>query len=272
MQLARLLEPFPEKDIQTRIGRCGDKNGKCWATLLCYVDARAVQERLDEVFGVLGWQTRYQTDDKGVVCEITVKDERGNLITKSDGANYTEFESYKGGISDAFKRAAAAGLGIGRYLYNLEQNFAYGEYTRKVGWLKGYIKDTQKEAWFPPVALPKWALPGGEGHPPWEKPVEAPKRQGSPQTLATPPAPQKSLQRAPVRSGGKRAPKITGKQVNKIKAALEGAKLSDSALVMWYYEVFNVRMNNLYDIAPDNVPKALDAITNAPETIRRCER
>ena len=35
----------------------------------------------------------------------------------------TEFESIKGGISNAFKRVASSGFGIGRYLYNAKNNW-----------------------------------------------------------------------------------------------------------------------------------------------------
>ena len=44
-------------------------------------------------------------------------------ISKEDGANVTEFESVKGGISNAFKRVASSGFGIGRYLYNARNSW-----------------------------------------------------------------------------------------------------------------------------------------------------
>ena len=55
-----LNEPFKNEDIEWRIQSSGEKNGKPWAKVLAYVQARAIQERLDSVFGVLGWQLRYE--------------------------------------------------------------------------------------------------------------------------------------------------------------------------------------------------------------------
>ena len=44
-------------------------------------------------------------------------------IEKEDGASVTDFESVKGGISNAFKRVASSGFGIGRYLYNARNSW-----------------------------------------------------------------------------------------------------------------------------------------------------
>ncbi len=179
-----LNEPFRNEDIEWRIQSSGKKGDRQWAKVLAYVQARAIQERLDEVFGILGWQDHYQfihfstTDSKehalmkdgkqvqdGVVCAIEVFDkENGCWISKSDGAPFTNFESFKGGISDAFKRTAASGYGIGRYLYKLTFGFAEVHKDTKKG--KYYAKiDGTACSWDPPK-LPDWALPGGTGRPP----------------------------------------------------------------------------------------------------------
>ena len=184
LMLTQLRQPFANEDIEWRIQSSGEKNNRAWAKVLAYVQARAIQERLDEVFGILGWQDHYQfihystTDSKehdlmkegkqvqdGVVCAIEVYDkENGCWIAKSDGAPFTNFESFKGGISDAFKRTAASGFGIGRYLYKLTVGFAdISSDTKKYRY---YSKIEGKAYSWDPPKLPKWALPGGTGKPP----------------------------------------------------------------------------------------------------------
>ena len=58
-----------------------------------------------------------------VICTLSIADmdNQGKTvwIAKSDGAGSTDVEGDKGGISDAFKRAAVK-WGIGRYLYDLD--------------------------------------------------------------------------------------------------------------------------------------------------------
>jgi hypothetical protein len=155
----RLKEPFPAFDIEWRVQRSGQKEGKVWAMVLAYVTARAIQDRLDETCGAFGWRNTYKEGPNGgVLCGISIADSEGKWITKWDGAENTNIEAVKGGLSGAFKRAGSA-WGIGRYLYKLSATFATiadsGQYSSQVKngpWFK----------WNPPT-LPKWALPEGEG-------------------------------------------------------------------------------------------------------------
>ena len=102
-----LKRPF--KNVKWRKGY---KNGKD----LVYIDARDVMDRLDTVFGVDGWQTKYEYLGGRMICNLSVRFDL-EWITKSDGAGDSNIEGEKGGISDSLKRAAVL-LGIGRYLYN----------------------------------------------------------------------------------------------------------------------------------------------------------
>ena len=102
-----LKRPF--KNVKWRKGY---KNGKD----LVYIDARDVMDRLDTVFGVDGWQTKYEYLGGRMICNLSVQFNDA-WVTKSDGADDSSIEGAKGGISDALKRAAVL-LGIGRYLYN----------------------------------------------------------------------------------------------------------------------------------------------------------
>lgn len=169
MNLQDLKKPFPEKDIEWRIGQSGKSNGKIWAHCLAYISARAIQDRLDEVFGACGWKVTYSKLDIGIIAKIEVM--YGNeWIGKEDGAEQTDIEAFKGGLSSALKRAGSA-WGIGRYLYDLEAGFA--EITEK-GNGSRYAKLHEKHGgdvfyWKPP-RLPDWALPETNKN---EKPLSA---------------------------------------------------------------------------------------------------
>lgn len=119
--LTLLKAPFPADSLSWRIGnkKNWDRQKKCPANpkepvkaqMLVYIDARDVQDRLDEVCGC-NWSNNLKEVMGRMICEITI-----NGITKSDGAGDTDIEGEKGGISDAFKRSAVM-WGVGRYLYN----------------------------------------------------------------------------------------------------------------------------------------------------------
>ncbi len=155
MDLSRLKEPFPENEIEWRLQSCGEKNGKVYGRCLAYVTNRAIQNRLDEVVGAENWKNRFiEGPDGGVLCGLSIKI-NGEWVEKFDGAENTDIEAVKGGLSGAMKRAAATGWGIGRYLYSLKDNWAIitdkGEYS-------GKTKTGISFKWNPPK-LPKEALP-----------------------------------------------------------------------------------------------------------------
>ena len=110
----KLKEKFAESDIEYRIGALNSDKTKGLA--LAYVSARAIQNRLDEVVGFENWKVSYKEIQGGFLCTLSIRI-NDEWIEKEDGANVTEFESVKGGISNSFKRVASSGFGIGRYLY-----------------------------------------------------------------------------------------------------------------------------------------------------------
>lgn len=127
-QLFDLLSaPFPTEYIEWRVGSTNAE--KTSGMALCYVDARAVMDRLDSVAGPGRWQCTYSEGVNGsIVCNLGILvpvgvtaegDGLGQWVWKADGAGATDFEGEKGALSDAFKRAAVR-WGIGRYLYDLK--------------------------------------------------------------------------------------------------------------------------------------------------------
>lgn len=118
--LKKLREPFRKEELEFRVG--ATNNDKSMGLALAYVQARAIQNRLDELFGVDGWIVSYKEISAGFICSLSIKI-NDRWVTKEDGAGMTEYESVKGGISNAFKRVASSGFGIGRYLYNARKNW-----------------------------------------------------------------------------------------------------------------------------------------------------
>lgn len=162
-KLEALKRPFDEYDIEWRVQQSGVKNGKPWAMVLAYITNRGVMNRLDEVFGLSGWKNEYAPTPSmgGVMCGISFK-EGNEWITKWDGADETQVEATKGGLSASMKRAVVH-LGIGRYLYSLDAGFANIVEKGTAGALSGKARDKQtgKDVcfhWLPPQ-LPNWALP-----------------------------------------------------------------------------------------------------------------
>lgn len=159
-----LRDPFVESDIEWRVQSSGKATRGPWVRVLAYITNRAIMERLDAVCGVDGWRNEFTHATSGaVLCGLSIKIAE-EWITKWDGANETDIEKAKGGLSNAMKRAAVQ-WGIGRYLYNLEEGYAEITTARHGNYLKA---NPQKHGdallWLPPK-LPAWALPGGSGSP-----------------------------------------------------------------------------------------------------------
>ncbi len=145
---------FDLEEIEWRIQQAGETNGRVWAICVPYVTNRAIQTRLDEVVGPGNWKNYFRHGpDGGVLCGISLRID-GEWITKWDGAENTDIESVKGGLSASMKRAAVQ-WGIGRYLYAVEESFAN---VNDNGRFRGKTKEGKPFRWDPPQ-LPAWALP-----------------------------------------------------------------------------------------------------------------
>ena len=122
-ELGRLNVPTPKDEIKYRPGSTFSYNDKKYARLLAYVDARYVQDKLDEILGVGNWSNSFYRDEKGILfCDITITFERKDgvvgSVSKTDCGTESNVEQQKGEVSDAFKRCAVH-LGLARDLYNL---------------------------------------------------------------------------------------------------------------------------------------------------------
>jgi hypothetical protein len=193
--LLRLADPLPPDHIEWRVQQAGEKNGKPWARVLAYVTNRAIMQRLDDVLGPENWRNEFRASagakDGGVLCGLWIRVHSesctdGEWVVKWDGADETDIEPTKGGVSSAMKRAAVQ-WGLGRYLYELEEGWAV---VHDGGRFSAKTKDGKWFKWDPP-ALPTWALPGGSGTPhrdptPSARPTTTPTATGRGSTAPAP--------------------------------------------------------------------------------------
>jgi hypothetical protein len=148
------------------------------ALALPYVDARVIQDRLDDVLGVMGWQDSYEClPDGAVICRLRIR-LGTEWITKEDVGGQSEQpdegDRRKASFSDALKRAAVK-FGVGRYIYRLKPQWV--DY------------DAQKRRFTQQPTLPDSALP----KPRYQE--EAPRRTAQPEAAA--PAPAKKEKQKP---------------------------------------------------------------------------
>lgn len=122
-EIARLKAPFP---LDKHIIREGNKQGNRirWFT---YIDRSDVQDRLEEVFPG-EWSTvepHLYVLGKTISATVGIT-VRG--ITRYDGGDDETGEGSKGALTNGFRRAAAYGWHIGRYLYDIDTPFLTEDY------------------------------------------------------------------------------------------------------------------------------------------------
>lgn len=176
VNISALSDPFEARDVEWRAQSTGKtRDGKPWIKVLAYIDNRAIMDRLDDVCGPENWRNEFATGPHGgVLCGISILVARDNgsfeWVTKWDGAENTDIEGVKGGLSGSMKRAGYQ-WGIGRYLYNLEEGFGVVS-PAGAHYVKAGDKHGEAFKWDAP-RLPAWALPGGSGKPGIVSPAQA---------------------------------------------------------------------------------------------------
>ena len=119
---AELAKPFAPEDLEWRLQKAIEN--KMRGIAVPYVTNRAIQARLDDVVGVDGWHNDYKPwhrsgQKEAQICGISIYFPEKGFITKWDGAEDSDIEPVKGGLSDSIKRAAVQ-WGIGRVLYGMD--------------------------------------------------------------------------------------------------------------------------------------------------------
>ncbi len=122
------------------------KNNRCLA--MAYIDARLIQDRLDDVLGAENWEDAYKIlPDGSVMCRLTAETRRpldyqnGRRLTERTARQRRPIESR----SERCTETRAVKFGIGRYLYRLPA--AWVDY------------DPVKKQIVQPPALPAFAIP-----------------------------------------------------------------------------------------------------------------
>jgi hypothetical protein len=182
----KLAAPFADADIEWRLQWADDDKGTGIA--VPYVDNRAIQNRLDACVGVTGWQNTFLPWHEGAgkkaaqLCGISLwSDERGEWIAKYDGADDSDIEPVKGGLSDSMKRAAVQ-WGVGRYLYGMDTVFVDTEKRGKTTVIKRTERAKLDKAHGDYAAkvfgpAPNGALPEKPAAKPGKAPGGAPKKE-----------------------------------------------------------------------------------------------
>jgi hypothetical protein len=230
--MERLAAPFTDQQVKWKPQTVQGNR----ALALAYIDARAVQKRLDEVLGPENWQSKYEVLPDGAVCCTLSVRLGGEWITKSDVGGQSEQpdggDRIKAAFSDSLKRAAVQ-FGIGRHLYDLPKQWV------------GY--DPQKRQFTQPPKLPGKPAAGGNPPPAGHSrsgnaaPQDAPgasqgakTAQNPPQAAKTPPGANGAKQTAP-KADPQQAARASEQQVERIDVLLgklrKNAKWMNEALM-----------------------------------------
>lgn len=207
---AALAEPFDQREVKWKPQSVKGNR----ALAICYIDARLVMDRLDEVVGLGGWKSEYtQVGPNSVECRLSVRLD-GEWVVKADVGSISEQpdegDRMKAAYSDALKRAAVQ-WGIGRYLYRLGHQ-----------WLD---YDPHKKQFTQAPKLPPWAVPQKQ---PSREPYPDPPAHEPAAKSATPPR-KKAPPPATVRELWDRMHTLTGPKSGAELLAWVGS--ADAALV-----------------------------------------
>lgn len=124
---AELAKPFAAEDLEWRLQKTFEAQGRMTGIAVPYVTNRAIMNRLDSVVGPENWYNDFKPwhaagKKEAQICGISIYFEGRGFISKWDGAEDSDIEPIKGGLSDSMKRAAVQ-WGIGRVLYNMDTVF-----------------------------------------------------------------------------------------------------------------------------------------------------
>lgn len=133
-------------EIDCRVGTVTDKG----VSLLMYKDARVDMRLLDEVVGPMNWKREHELINGNLFCTVSIRDDKGEWVSKQDVGVESNTEKEKGQASDAFKRACF-NWGIGRELYTCpfvwitlaDNEWKVGVGGKKQPRTRFYVKDIQ---------------------------------------------------------------------------------------------------------------------------------
>jgi hypothetical protein len=154
-----------------------------------FVDARVIEDRLDSVLGIFGWQDSYEPlPDGAVICRLRIRAGKEWIIKEDVGGQSEqpdEGDRRKAAFSDALKRAAVK-FGIGRYLYRVKPQWC--EY------------DSQKKRWIKQPSIPVNASPTPKFKKPQPEPEPVTKAEPTPAPAPASNSPAVEQEKKPAKS------------------------------------------------------------------------
>ncbi|HVL15472.1 MAG TPA: Rad52/Rad22 family DNA repair protein [Gemmata sp.] len=261
---AALSSPFEPREIKFKPQMV--KNNRALA--MAYIDARLIQDRLDEVLGVENWQDQYDIlTDGSVMCRLRIR-LGGRWITKSDVGSPSEQpdsgDRLKAAFSDALKRAAVK-FGIGRYLYRLPAQWVDYDPVKKqltqLPQLPAFALPTPKA---PPAKATKPAQPP---HTPAVEPAPAPK----PTAADAAPAEHRTPAAAALPSNGEEL----HRRLQDYDAKLAQQKVCVRGALLAHVTQAGVKAGftaNLADWSGPAIPFAVDAVKQFEQTMRSANK
>ena len=115
------------------------------AQCVAYIDARDVEDLLDEVVGKENWQDDYKMIDGKLFAGIGIK-VNDEWVWKWDTGVESNIEKEKGQVSDSFKRAGVK-WGIGRFLYSLPIKYVKSNAIKTATNYPYVVGDNGKQVW-----------------------------------------------------------------------------------------------------------------------------
>ena len=249
---AALATPFEPRDVKFKPQMV--KNNRCLA--MAYIDARLIQDRLDDVVGPENWEDSYDLlPDGSVMCKLRVK-LGDQWITKVDVGSPSEQpdsgDRLKAAFSDALKRAAVK-FGIGRYLYRLPAQWVDYDPVKK------QIAQVPQ--------MPAFAIPKSSAKPAPEPKKEAPKAEPRPE----PAKPVEMKIEAP-----KSSLPVNGQELHRrlqdYDAKLAAQKLCQRGALLAHVTQAGVKAgytSNMSDWNGPAIPFAVDAVKAFEQTVRQ---
>jgi hypothetical protein len=282
---AALAAPFEPREVKYKPQMV--KNNRCLA--MAYIDARLIQDRLDEVLGVENWEDGYKIlADGSVMCRLRVK-LGDRWISKTDVGSPSEQpdggDRLKAAFSDALKRAAVK-FGIGRYLYRLPAQWVDYDPVKKqiaqVPQMPAFGIPKSKTPPAPKPAPPAATQQKQEAPKPEAPKAEAPKTEApkAPAAKAEPPKPEQPRSVAPSEAP-KEAAKTTGlpsngqelhRRLREYDAKLAAQKLCAVGQLLSHVTQAGVKAGysaNMSDWTGPALPFAVEAVREFEQSARQ---
>lgn len=259
-----LAAPFEPREVKFKPQMV--KNNRCLA--MAYIDARLIQDRLDDVLGPENWEDAYKLlPDGSVMCRLRLK-LGDRWITKTDVGSPSEQpdsgDRLKAAVSDALKRAAVK-FGIGRYLYRLPAQWVdYDPVKKQIVQVPQMPAFAIPKGKTPPVAKPQAVQA------PQQTKTEAPKPESAKAELPKPETPKTETPKAGLPANGQEL----HRRLQEYDAKLAAQKVCSRGALLAHVTQAGVKAGysaNMSDWSGPALPFAVDAVKEFEQNVRQAK-